>query len=575
MKRLLGILVIASASIVFSLQGGDVSAQDEIYVSALSQANAPHIVNGTVLSTESVVLDGEPHRVSEIEISSSLKGDLTGSILVEIAGGELGDGRTMYISHTPDLIPGEMVQLAVADTPGIAGIGLSVAVNPDLDVYSIVGGLEGAYGLLPDGVGRAEAVGDYSLTGVAWEDFDEPVGFWVNPAHSGVSETATINAVKRGFQMWEDDTGSVVDFDYKGTTSRSGFNLSDGKVTVSWVYPPASSTWIAQASWIADFQGNTVEFDVRVNRNRTWANGAAFGRLDIGTTIGHEVGHGIGFHHVDVWSELMYPSVPSGATKGLGPGDRSGVAFLYPRVARWCNGQLVTVDLNYGDSPTSGDDVIYGTPGDDVINARDGDDIICAGRGHDVVDGGDGDDFIAGGHQGDELYGGRGNDRILGESGNDKVYGEHGNDDISGNSGNDKLYGAQGDDILRGGSGNDRLWGDDDIDRLYGGDDDDRLYGGDDDDRLDGGNGDDRLTGDDGDDALHGEDGLDTLNGSNGDDELYGGDDADDLSGNGGEDVLDGGTGNDQLDGGSNDDRCDGDRGVDVAERCEIEVSAS
>ena len=43
-----------------------------------------------------------------------------------------------------------------------------------------------------------------------------------------------------------------------------------------------------------------------------------------------------------------------------------------------CNGLTVDVDLNAGDTPTSGDDVILGTSGADTINGLGGNDTICS-----------------------------------------------------------------------------------------------------------------------------------------------------------------------------------------------------
>ena len=400
MKRLLGTLLIASVAIAFATTSGSASAQDQIHVSHHAQVAATDIVNGLIISTENVVLDGEPHRVSEFLISDSPKGDLAGTILVEIPGGEFGDGRTMFVSHTPDLIPGEMVQLALASTTGNAGAGLPIAVNPNLEVYSIVEGTGGAHSLLPDGVGSAGAVGEYSLHGASWPDFDAPLEYKVNPSDSGVSANGTINAVKRGFQIWEDDTGTTIDFEYAGTTNKKGFNLGDGQTTVSWVNSYAwNSSQLAHASWIFDSNGNMLEFDVRFNQKKAFSNGPEFNHFDIAAVAGHEAGHGLGLNDLygGAHGELMFYTIPIGQSKGLGHGDRAAVNFLYPRQDEYCAGRLVTVNLKFGETPTSGDDVIMGTSGDDEIDARDGDDYICAGAGYDIVHGGHGDDHIEGG----------------------------------------------------------------------------------------------------------------------------------------------------------------------------------
>ena len=334
------LLVVASAVVLITVISDSAVAQERIYVDNTASEEATDIVNGQIVSTTSVELDGEVFRVSEIEVSSRLKGSLTGSIFVETPGGERSDGTVVFVSHTPRLVPGELVQLALTRRTDLSGAQLATAMGSSATVYSIVNGTEGAYGLLPDGIGRAAPVGDYVLSGPSWPDFAPPVGFGVNTANSGVSAAETITAVKRGFALWENDLGSSIDFVYEGTSSTVGLDLNDGHSTVSWVIPSGNDgclpsdddAWLAQASWIAS-GGDIIGFDVQMNRCYGWANGASYGRYDIGTVVGHEVGHGIGLGHPGASSELMYFQIIQGGTKGLGPGDRSGAAFLYPAVA--------------------------------------------------------------------------------------------------------------------------------------------------------------------------------------------------------------------------------------------------
>jgi Ca2+-binding RTX toxin-like protein len=150
----------------------------------------------------------------------------------------------------------------------------------------------------------------------------------------------------------------------------------------------------------------------------------------------------------------------------------------------FCGSRVVTVDFNKGQRPTSGDDVILGTPGNDFISAGAGDDVVCAGGGDDIVRGGDGMDRINGEDGHDVLHGDDGRDRLAGGTGNDELHGGqardvlHGNkgaDQLSGDSGRDRINGSAGADVLIGGGGNDRLSGGLGTDTAQGGLGDDRC----------------------------------------------------------------------------------------------------
>ena len=285
----------------------------------------------------------------------------------------------------------------------------------------------------------------------------------------------------------------------------------------------------------------------------------------------------------------------------------TGSAYMFDFATLRCNGFPVTVDLNRGDTPTSGDDVIFGTPAGDTINAMDGNDTVCgkggadviyagggndliyagggddrvaggpgddviyAGRGYDWVAGGPGDDVIRGGFGDDELRGRAGDDTIMGNLGDDRIFGGAGVDEIDGGAGNDILFPGPGGTVgsgfsVKGGGGNDIVYGGpnaDDIrgnngdDRLYGKGGGDRINGGPKEDWISGGSGADVLNGGRGDDVVQGGAGDDVVRGDLGDDAVLGGEGTDRVEGGGGDDVL--------IGGGSSGDVCWGMAGVDVA----------
>ncbi|PTD96445.1 calcium-binding protein [Pseudothauera lacus] len=111
-------------------------------------------------------------------------------------------------------------------------------------------------------------------------------------------------------------------------------------------------------------------------------------------------------------------------------------------------------------TPTAGDDVIYGTAGVDAIDAGAGNDIVIGLAGDDILLGGDGDDL---------LYGGDGDDWLEGGAGNDTLHGGHGADTLRGGPGRDELYGGWGGDTYVYHTGDEEVVIDDEHRPLRGG----------------------------------------------------------------------------------------------------------
>lgn len=257
--------------------------------------------------------------------------------------------------------------------------------------------------------------------------------------------------------------------------------------------------------------------------------------------------------------------------------------------------------------PSSGNDILVGTPGADFLAGGAGNDTILGAGGDDTLTGGSGDDVIdgqagndtadfgdatagvtvtltAGGGQAtgfgtdtlngiENLRGSAFNDVLTGDelsnilsglAGDDRIFGNGGADQLGGGAGRDTLVGGAGDDGLFGQEGADALNGGPGADRLFGGADGDSLIGEDGADLLNGEDGSDTLDGGGGDDILSGETGVDQLNGGDGADVLFGGADGDSLTGGLGGDVLNGEGGGDTLNGGDESDTLSGEEGADV-----------
>lgn len=152
-----------------------------------------------------------------------------------------------------------------------------------------------------------------------------------------------------------------------------------------------------------------------------------------------------------------------------------------------------TLNLNYAQIGTSGQDALNGDNGNNVIYGRAGNDIINGNGGYDLLYGESGNDQINGGSLTDLIYGGSGNDTINGNGGFNYLYGQAGRDRIAGSASSEEMGGGDGDDLLFGNGGNDRLEGDRGNDLIFAGSGDDLIFGGSGNDSIYGGGGEDTI----------------------------------------------------------------------------------
>ena len=346
----------------------------------------------------------------------------------------------------------------------------------------------------------------------------------------------------------------------------------------TWVVPTdghdyRGSTGYAIRLTVTDSDGLTASDEVTIYPEKvdlTFTNTSGEGEVivdGITQVVPYVLDTAVGFNHdldapvslcvntntsdFDIWSDngaRQHPIITP-------PTDTTYIATYTATGGRCCDDLAVTVNIGLGEVPTTGNDVIVGTPLGDTINGLAGDDTICGMGGPDTIFGGGGIDRI---------FGGDGADLISGQGGNDALFGENGADRVNGGPGNDDLFGGPGNDDLRGQGGNDTLNGEAGIDQFFAGSGadtintgiggnagttqivqgqsgSDTIFGSPQDDVLDGGLGQDEIHGGAGNDVLNGGRSGDTLFGDDGDDQLFGGPDRDTLSGGAGTDTCDGG----------------------------------
>jgi Ca2+-binding RTX toxin-like protein len=139
-------------------------------------------------------------------------------------------------------------------------------------------------------------------------------------------------------------------------------------------------------------------------------------------------------------------------------GNQAVTSTHYLVVPPRCDGEQVTVDLRYGESPTAGADIVFGRATPDQIHAGGGNDVIDGDAGVDRIFGQNGNDIIRN-HlgRGGMASGGPGNDLLLGAADADRLIGGPGRDDLRSGRGADVVDGGTESDWCNGGPGPDRV----------------------------------------------------------------------------------------------------------------------
>ncbi|TKJ48032.1 hypothetical protein CEE34_00965 [Candidatus Aerophobetes bacterium Ae_b3a] len=174
--------------------------------------------------------------------------------------------------------------------------------------------------------------------GLHWDDSDLPVRWEIN--QDGTADcTGEFDAIRAGYQTWENVSGSYFSETYLGTTSRGlSYPTRDGYNVVSWGDSEPGGSVIAVCwTWYDTATLEIVECDIEFQNDIVWSSTGEAGKFDVQNIATHEFGHtlllGDLYYPTSEHSEkTMYGWSSEGETKKrtLHQDDIDGIRYIYP-----------------------------------------------------------------------------------------------------------------------------------------------------------------------------------------------------------------------------------------------------
>jgi len=293
---------------------------------AIVAERTPMNVGGLVVSSTSVKeLKGEGTIIrtyAMLRVTSADREALVGTVIPVVAdGGRIGDERT-WVEMMPALSKDAEVSLVVID--GSLPYEVSTGSPPEpfqAPGYLTVGEMiESEYNLI---YGYGWACPRYL-----------PGSYYHNLTGAPSGARAAVNA---GYEAWENDASSWMEFNDAGTTSiRSQSN--DGTNAVFWLTDNAG-TYLAR-TWVYANGSRITGFDVQFNTRYSYSTNPNTSQVDIQSVATHEAGHDVGLDHVSNCTQIMGTQWIGGVEYGcldygekhrtLGSDDLAGLRFLTP-----------------------------------------------------------------------------------------------------------------------------------------------------------------------------------------------------------------------------------------------------
>ncbi len=290
----------------------------------MAQAAGPVTIEGEVIRLVSEHPEGQPiisH--ATVQVEKVLEGSLVADeVVITYLGGTVGE-LTLRVSHEPELATGMRIRVKLYPAEG-----------GDYRIYDVDTDLE----VLQGGLGPA-----YTPYGWHWTDANIPVAVQINPNSADVPGIGELAAVQNAMATWH--TASCTYFEFAGggqSTCTANRTASDGVTCVMWATGPkapgsgAIATtffWKNAANEAIDFDmffwGQYFEADGTAHTIR-WGTAPASNEFDIQSVALHELGHGLGLDHSNIFAAVMTSAIDIGTQKrSLHQDDDDGVSKIY------------------------------------------------------------------------------------------------------------------------------------------------------------------------------------------------------------------------------------------------------
>ena len=267
---------------------------------------------------------------ASVEVNENITGKTPGHITLKCEGGTVGN-LTLRVLLNPwgslEVLAGDVVRVYALQDMFDSTLFGAMAVDVlgrTMVVSTTLSGLPYIYEGARTG---------FKYTGPEY-DGANPCGYYINYRGSEDiwDREAEYQAIKDGFNEWENDPLSCKDFSFIGYTDHL-YGESDEMNVVCWM---DRGRWTPLGViYYYVYGGKYHQFDTVFNDYYYWSLGVP-NSYDVRSAMTHEAGHALGLDDL-YWAEnseqTMFNAIGTGETKKrtIESGDRAGVQYLYPQ----------------------------------------------------------------------------------------------------------------------------------------------------------------------------------------------------------------------------------------------------